>query len=399
MHSIHASAPSSSALRLSSSATPPEGEGAAPRDGSSGYAAMTPVQRARLARLDDRDRVPAGERTTTGPAADAAAPAPATDAPAASPAARADRTYGVVAADRLRKLYDLVVIGGGPAGIAGAIKAAQMGRRALVIDKPKFAAGVLPNGLDLFFGGPTGLFSKALRDAAKNTNVASMTSQGMDRDVVWRQIQNQVTKLAARNAEGECRQLARYGIDYLQGAARLLGEDAPANVAALATFAPELDDPERDGVRTVDVAGVGPVTGTKVLVCTGSKSTRLPGIPFEHSHRIFDSDTINLLDFLPRSVTIAGLGIIGIEFANIFNALGVEDVTIVIRGDVEASTKKLGMDMDVANELVRILKQSGVTIVEGMAGFEVRAARGPAGREGRPYAARPGLSLLPPLVL
>src|SRR6056300_115900 len=101
----------------------------------------------------------------------------------AVPPSTDDEVFGTVPASNLNKLYDLVVIGGGPAGVAGAIKAAQMGRRAILIDKPKFDAGVLPNGLDLFFGGPTGLFSKALRDSAKNTNVAAMRAQDMDSDV------------------------------------------------------------------------------------------------------------------------------------------------------------------------------------------------------------------------
>ena len=242
-----------------------------------------------------------------------------------------------------------------------------MGRRAILIDKPKFDAGVLPNGLDLFFGGPTGLFSKALRDSAKNTNVAAMRAQSMDSDVIWKQITNQIVSLAMRNAEGQCRTLERYGIDYLQGAAQLLGEDDDTNVAALKKFENDLDSPD-DGLRSVTVSKDGSnvvVSGTKVLVCTGSKSTRLPGIPFDQSHRVFDSDTINLLGYLPRSVTISGLGIIGIEFANIFNALGVEDVNILVRGDVETSTKKLGMDLDVANELMRLLTKSGVKVLEG----------------------------------
>ena len=289
-----------------------------------------------------------------------------------------DKTFGVVSADNLNKLYDLVVIGGGPAGVAGAIKAAQMGRRAILIDKPKFDAGVLPSGLDLFFGGPTGLFSKALRDAAKSTNVAAMRAQDMDSDVIWKQITNSIVGLAMRNAEGQCRTLERYGIDYLQGSAQLLGEDDDANVAASKKFEDDVDNQE-DGIRSVKVGKASVVdnyvgfvedtdvvvSGTKVLVCTGSKSTRLPGIPFDQSHRIFDSDTVNLLGYLPRSVTISGLGIIGIEFANIFNALGVEDVKILVRGDVETSTKKLGMDLDVANELMRLLKESGVKVMEG----------------------------------
>ena len=295
-----------------------------------------------------------------------------------SSSGKSDKTFGVVSSDNLNKLYDLVVIGGGPAGVAGAIKAAQMGRRAILIDKPKFDAGVLPNGLDLFFGGPTGLFSKALRDSAKNTNVAAMRAQHMDSDVIWKQITNSIVGLAMRNAEGQCRTLERYGIDYLQGSAQLLGEYDDANVEAVKKFFDDLDNPE-DGLRSVQVSNCGVldkngnllddsdvvVPGTKVLVCTGSKSTRLPGIPFDQSHRIFDSDTINLLGYLPRSVTISGLGIIGIEFANIFNALGVEDVNILVRGDVETSTKKLGMDLDVANELMRLLKKSGVKILEG----------------------------------
>jgi len=43
----------------------------------------------------------------------------------------------------------------------------------------------------------------------------------------------------------------------------------------------------------------------------------------------------------------------------------VKDVNILVRGDVETSTKKLGMDMDVANELMRLLKKSGVKVLEG----------------------------------
>ncbi|KAK1732949.1 putative dihydrolipoamide dehydrogenase [Skeletonema marinoi] len=298
-------------------------------------------------------------------------------AEAAAPASTNPEIFGTVSSSKLNKLYDLVVIGGGPAGVAGAIKAAQMGRRAIVIDKPKFDAGVLPNGLDLFFGGPTGLFSKALRDLAKTTNVAAMRAQHMDSDVIWKQITNGIVKLAMRNSEGQCRTLARYGIDYLQGSAMLLGEDDEANKAAESKFEDDMDSPE-DGLRSVNICDAKTidedgnlvdsnltVTGTKVLVCTGSKSTRLPGIPFEESHRIFDSDTINLLGYFPRSVTISGLGIIGIEFANIFNALGVKDVNILVRGDVETSTKKLGMDMDVANELMRLLTESGVKVLEG----------------------------------
>jgi hypothetical protein len=67
-------------------------------------------------------------------------PAPRKEAAPAeeTPSSPNERVYGVVNTRRLNKLYDLVVIGGGPAGVAGAIKAAQMGRRAILIDKVCF---------------------------------------------------------------------------------------------------------------------------------------------------------------------------------------------------------------------------------------------------------------------
>lgn len=77
--------------------------------------------------------------------------------------APAENAYGVVSAASLAKPYDVVVIGGGPAGVAAAQKAAFLGRRAILIDN----AQCPPNDLDLTFGAPTGLFSKALRDTAK----------------------------------------------------------------------------------------------------------------------------------------------------------------------------------------------------------------------------------------
>merc|ERR1711871_1852898 len=100
------------------------------------------------------------------------------------------------APDSLAKTYDVVGIGGGPAGVAAVQKAAFLGRRALLVDD----APCEPHALDLTFGAPTGLFSKALRDCAKTIDVDVLSRMGLDSAVIWAQVQASVARLAANNA-------------------------------------------------------------------------------------------------------------------------------------------------------------------------------------------------------
>ena len=121
---------------------------------------------------------------------------------------------GSVADAELAKPYDLIVIGGGPAGVAGALKAAQLGKRTLVVDRPKLAP--VEGGLDYGFGGPTGLFSKAMRDVGKTLDIKSLEMMGIDNDVVWRQVRNNCLKLARNNAINCLEILAVFRVGYLQ---------------------------------------------------------------------------------------------------------------------------------------------------------------------------------------
>jgi hypothetical protein len=89
----------------------------------------------------------------------------------------------------------------------------------LLVDKPKAAPE--GGGLDVFFGGPTGLFSKALRDCAKAYDVGSLDAMGLDRDVIFKQVQNSCLRLARNNAQTQCSMLENFKIDYLQGEATL----------------------------------------------------------------------------------------------------------------------------------------------------------------------------------
>ena len=195
----------------------------------------------------------------------------------------------------LAKKYCLVVVGGGPAGVAGALKGADMGKRVLLIDKPKAAPE--GGGLDFFFGGPTGLFSKALRDCAKALDVASLSQMGLDRDVIFKQLQNSCLRLARNNAQTTVETLEKFKVDYLQGEATLdLGRfnGRPSTDTAKLVVRPT----ETPG-ETLDI------WANKVLLCTGSFARQPPGIPFDNKI-VHDSDSVNGLNYLPKSVVVAG---------------------------------------------------------------------------------------------
>jgi NAD(P) transhydrogenase len=99
------------------------------------------------------------------------------------------------------------------------------------------------------------------------------------------------------------------------------------------------------------MGGIVTLEADRVLIATGSTPFRPGGIPFD-GRRVFDSDSINALSKLPRSVAITGSGIIAIEYAKIFKNLG-SDVTMIIRDSIPRNAlMKIGLDKDIAGMLV-----------------------------------------------
>jgi len=237
--------------------------------------------------------------------------------------------------------YDCVVIGGGPVGVAAAHKSAVLGHRCIIVDKPKLAP--LPNGLDASFGGPTGLWSKALRDTGKHVDVPALQSMHLDDDVIWHQVSNMCLRLACSNASHQVKQLKKFKIDYVQASATVVNSK---NVLL------NMGTGEQPTVLQTDF----------VLVATGSKPMRPKEIPFD-DYRIFDSDTINSLGFLPKTVAVLGSGIIAIEYAKIFRKLGVK-VYMLVRSECTTALERIGLDPDIAALLIKVLREDEVTIYE-----------------------------------
>jgi len=250
--------------------------------------------------------------------------------------------------------YDLAVIGAGPVGVQAALLAASTAhKKVILIDAPR-ASGQLLNtqtNEDLSIGGPTGLFSKALRDAAKRIKVPTLRGMGLREDSIWNEITGVCVDLASFNAKDCRRQLEYAGVTLVEGYAEF--EDGKGSHTLVVS-------PDNDGSSSKGETSV--VTTDKVLIATGSRPFQPADIPFD-GVRVFDSDSINGLKFLPKSVVITGSGIVAIEFAKIFSNLGCEDVTLLIRDNSPKNAlMKIGLDKDIAATLVADIIRSGIKI-------------------------------------
>ncbi len=205
--------------------------------------------------------------------------------------------------------YDLVVIGSGPGGQKAAIAAAKLGKSVAVVERGRMIGGVCVN---------TGTIpSKTLREA-----VLYLT--GMSQRELYGasyRVKDKITPadLLARtqhviNKEVDVvrSQLMRNRIELYAGHGRFLDEHTVV---------------VEDQSRGEHVS----VTGRYIVVATGTKPARPPGVEFDED-RVLDSDGILDLKSLPSSMVVVGAGVIGIEFASMFAALGTK-VTVVEKRD------------------------------------------------------------------
>jgi NAD(P) transhydrogenase len=202
--------------------------------------------------------------------------------------------------------YELLVIGSGPGGQRAAIAAAKLDRRVAVVERPDMLGGVCLN---------TGTIpSKTLREA-----ILYLT--GVDQREIYGQsyrVKDEITiaDLTARTTHVVTRendvvrsQLTRNRVAIIPGTARFTG---PNEV--------EVDD---GGGRTRKVSA------DNIVIATGTTPARPASVAFDEK-TIIDSDGIIHLQRVPRSMVVAGAGVIGIEYASMFAALGTK-VTVVER--------------------------------------------------------------------
>jgi NAD(P) transhydrogenase len=200
-------------------------------------------------------------------------------------------------------VYDLAVIGSGPAGQKAAVAAAKLGRRVVVVDRRDMIGGVCIH---------TGTIpSKALREAILYLSGFRQRSfYGRDYTLQERisvtDLSARVRTVLDRETEVVRRQLKRNGIETVHGVAR---------------FA----DPHGLDVETA--SGHVQVTADHILIACGTRPARSPGISLD-GRRTMDSDQLLSLEAVPKQMIVVGAGVIGLEYASMLTALG-STVTVI----------------------------------------------------------------------
>jgi len=205
--------------------------------------------------------------------------------------------------------YDIVVIGSGPGGQKAAIASAKLGKSVAIIERGRMLGGVCVN---------TGTIpSKTLREAVlyltgMNQRELYGASYRVKDRITPADLLARTQHVIGKEVDVVRNQLIRNRIDLLLGHGRFVD---PHTVV--------VEDPGRKEVTTV--------SGDYVVIATGTRPARPSGVEFDEE-RVLDSDGILDLKTLPASMVVVGAGVIGIEYASMFAALGTK-VTVVEKRD------------------------------------------------------------------
>ena len=230
--------------------------------------------------------------------------------------------------------YDLIVIGGGPAGYVGAIRAAQLGKKVACMENDRAGGTCLNWGCI-----PTKALLKnaelyhTLKHDAETFGLKIEGEIGYD----WSAVIGRSRKVSNQLAGGIEFLFKKNKIDYIRGDGSLAGEG-------------KVSVTDADGKSETHDA-------TNVLIATGCKSRELPFLPFDGTTVISSKEAMTM-ETQPDELIIIGAGAIGVEFADFYNAYGTK-VTIVEMMDHLLPVE----DTEVSQALEKSFKRKGINFL------------------------------------
>jgi dihydrolipoamide dehydrogenase len=233
--------------------------------------------------------------------------------------------------------FDVIFVGGGPAGYVGAIRSAQLGLNTAIIEREGLGGTCVLWGC---------IPAKALLESA---NVANKVRHAAEFGVTvgepkfdYNVAMKRSRAVSAQNSKGVEFLMKKNKVTYLKGTAKLAGKNAVTVKIA-------------DGKEEKHDAKKG------VVICTGSRVKGLPQIGLElNKTTVLSSDEALIVEKAPATIAVIGAGAVGCEFADVFNAFG-SQVTLleVLPGILPLE------DADVSKELERAFKKRKIDVVTG----------------------------------
>lgn len=225
----------------------------------------------------------------------------------------------------------LIVIGGGPGGYTAAIRAAQLGAKVSLIEKDLVGGTCLNRGCI-----PTKTLYRTaeLVSHFKHASTFAIQASG-DMTVDPVALKGRCDEVSTQLRTGIEQLIRANAIDYYSGTAALTGTNS---VAVALT----------DGTQTQ-------IEGDVIILATGSVPTVLP-IPGADLDGVITSDDLLKMDYLPKSMAIVGGGVIGVEFATIYNAFGTEVQIVEVFPNLLNT-----LDADIAKRFTASVKRRGIT--------------------------------------
>jgi dihydrolipoamide dehydrogenase len=231
-------------------------------------------------------------------------------------------------------IYDVAVIGSGPAGYTAAIRAGQYGLKTALIEKDPYLGGTC-----LHVGCiPTKalLFNAEIWDHLKDAKEYGIEGVGT-RKLNWAAVQERKTKVVDKHAKGLQFLMRKNKVETVKGFGKLTG-------------------PAQNGVHTIELKDCGKTSQLKtrnVILAMGSEARMIPGL--EPNDRILTNIEILQMGAIPKSLVIVGSGAVGVEFASIFKSFD-SDVTIL-----EMLPRMVPLeDEEVSKELARVYRKKGI---------------------------------------
>jgi NAD(P) transhydrogenase len=228
--------------------------------------------------------------------------------------------------------FDLVVIGSGPAGQRAAVQAAKLGKTVAVVEKRREVGGVCIN---------TGTIpSKTLREAVidlsglRQRSLYGPAFRGKS-DVTVEDLLHRTSQVIRSEREVVRAQLLRNGVRLVEGTARFTG---PHTVLA------EAGETRQE------------LEARFIVLAVGTRPGLPPGIQVDH-RTVITSDDILALPRLPRTLAVVGAGVIGVEYATVFAALGIEVTLLDMR-----KTLLDVVDRELVDALTHQARALGVTL-------------------------------------